>query len=133
MNRIALLIAATVLAAGCATEVPRMKNETSYERYQPYIGSPIDHFTAFRFDGWEAVGRNQVVVWTSINVAYLLTVWDTCHDLNFAQNIGLTSSGHTVSKFENLHVGADTCPIQEIRPVDIRSYKKDRAALREKK
>jgi hypothetical protein len=135
MIRIAPLIAASLLLAGCATGtgVARMKNETPVDRYRPYIGTPIDHFTAFRFDSWESVGPNQVAVWTGVNEAYLITVWDTCRNLNFAQHIGVTSTGNTVSKMESLRVGRDRCPIESIRPIDIRRYKDDRAALREQK
>jgi hypothetical protein len=133
MNHIASLIALSLLSAGCATSVARMKTETPIDGYRPYIGAPIDSFTAFRFDGWEVVGRNQVVIWTGVNDAYLVTVWDTCRDLNFVQRIGISSTGHSVSRFETLHVGQDRCPIESIRPIDMHRYKEDRAAAREKK
>jgi hypothetical protein len=133
MNRNALLIAVLVFLAGCATGVARMKTETAVDRYRPYIGTPIDQFTAFRFDGWELAGPNQVVVWTGVNEAYLITVWKSCRDLNFAQQVGVTSTGHTVSRMESIRVGRERCPIESIRPIDIRTYKEDRAALREQK
>jgi hypothetical protein len=134
MKGLALLIALSALTAGCASGngVTRMKSETPYDRYRPYVGTPIDHFTAFRFDSWESVGPNQVVIWTGVNQAYLITVWETCRNLNFAQHIAVTSTGHTVSKMDTLRVGEDRCPIESIRPVDIKRYKEDRAALREK-
>ena len=74
------------------------------------------------------MGRNQVVVWTQINDAYLITVWDSCQDLNFAPRIGIKSIGNTVSRLDSIRVGRDRCPIQEIQPIDVKRYKADRAA-----
>jgi hypothetical protein len=133
MNRILSLIALTLLSAGCATGVARMHGDAPVTRYQPYLGAPIEQFTAFRIDGWELAGHNQVVIWTGVNTAYLLTVWDSCQDLDFAQHIGISRTGSTVHRLESVTVGRQRCPIESIRPIDIRQYKADSAALREKK
>ena len=37
-----------------------------------YAGTPIERFTAFDLDGWTPVSRNQLVVWSGPNEAYLL-------------------------------------------------------------
>jgi hypothetical protein len=126
-----LLAGAVAMLPGCATGIARLDGETSVDRYRPYLGDPIDHFTAFSFDGWEFGGGNQVVVWTGVNEAYLITVWNSCRDLDFAQHIGVTSTGNSVSRMEVVRVGRQRCPIEEIRPIDIRGYKADRAAQRE--
>jgi hypothetical protein len=125
------LAAAVSVLAGCATGMARRTDEGGIERYRPYLGDPIDRFTAFDFQGWEFAGDNQVVVWTGVNEAYLITVWNTCTDLAFAQRIGVTSTGSVVSRIEAVRVGRQRCPIEEIRPIDIRGYKADRAAARE--
>lgn len=132
MNRITLLIALATITAGCAAGPTRMKDEAGYERYRPYLGSPIDQFTAFRFDSWEVAGPNQVVIWTNPGAAYMVTVWDSCQRLNFAQHIGITSTGSSVSRGDSLRVEDQTCPIESIRPIDVHRYKEDRAALRGK-
>jgi hypothetical protein len=77
------------------------------------------------------VSRNQLVVWDSINRAYLLTVWDSCRDLKFANTIAVTSTSRTVSKFEKVLVERDSCPIKEIRPIDVKQMKADRRAAAE--
>jgi hypothetical protein len=125
-----LAIVATGLT-GCATGISRLDGERGVDRYRPYLGEPIDHFTAFDFQGWEYAGDNQVVIWTGVNEAYLLTVWSTCTELDFAQRIGVTSTGNTVSRMEAVRVGGQRCPIEVIQPIDIRAYKADRAAQRE--
>ena len=127
------LLALLVLpwAAGCASPLSRL-NEGGFEtRYVDYAGAPIDKFTSFRLDGWTPVSRNQLVVWNGPNEAYLIKVWDTCRDLMFANGIGVTSTTRTISRFEKVRVGRDSCPIEEIRPIDVKHLKADRAAAAE--
>jgi hypothetical protein len=82
-------------------------------------------------DGWNAISKNQLVVWTGINKAYLLTIAGYCPDLEFAHAIGVTSTGNTVDRFEKVLVGRDRCLIKEIRPLDTKQLKEDRKLLRE--
>jgi len=84
--------------------------------------------------GLEQAGVAAVVsylVWTGVNEAYLIRVWSTCTDLNFAHRIGVTSTGHTVSRLESIRVGRQRCPIEDIRPIDVHGYKADRALAHE--
>jgi hypothetical protein len=129
MKLTVLLGSLVILVSCCATGIGRLSDETALERYQPYLGAPIDRFVAFRFDSWESVGRNQLVIWTRFNEAYLIKVWDTCRDLVFAQRIGIKSTGSSVTRFDSVRVGPDSCPIEEIRPIDI-AYRADQARTR---
>ena len=133
MNRIALLIAAMILLGGCASGIARMKGETAGDRYRPYVGTAIESFNAFRLDGWELAGPNEVVIWTGLNQAYLVTVWSSCQDLAFTNHVGLPTTSRTVSRMDSLRVGRDRCPIESIRPIDIKRYKEDLALQREPK
>jgi hypothetical protein len=117
------LLAAGVLAAGCATG-PKLD-------YTDYAGEPVKSFYMGNFDGWTAVSRDQLVVWTGMNKAYLLTVTGYCPDLQFAHTIAVTSTGSTVDRFEKVLVGRDRCLINEIRPLDTKQLKEDRKLLRE--
>jgi len=55
------------------------------DRYNAYAGEPIDHFTWLgRYDGWEPIGRYELVVFTGVNDAYLLKVMPPCENLQFA-------------------------------------------------
>lgn len=101
-------------------------------RYVDYAGEPVEEIRAMRgVDGWTPVSRNQLVIWTGINEAWLLKVWDNCADLNFANSISVTQTGRSISKFEKVIAGRDTCPIQEIRPIDVERMKADRKAARD--
>ena len=120
----ALAVAAcTALLAGCATG-PKLD-------YTDYAGEPVKSFYMDNFDGWSSVSKDQVVVWTGMNKAYLLTINGYCPDLQYANVIAVTSTGNTVDKFEKVIVGRDRCFIKEIRPLDTKQMKEDRKLLRE--
>ena len=118
-----LVFAAATLLAGCATG-PKLD-------YTDYAGEPVKSFYMNELDGWNAISKTQLVVWTDINKAYLLNVTGYCPDLMYVNAIGLTSTGSTVDKFEKVLVGRDRCFINEIRPLDTKQMKEDRKLLRE--
>jgi len=116
-------VACAALLAGCATG-PKLD-------YTDYAGEPVKSFYMGSFDGWNAVSKDQLVVWTSLNKAYLLSITGYCPDLQYANAIAVTSTGSTVDKFEKVIVGRDRCFINEIRPLDTKQMKEDRKLLRE--
>lgn len=119
------------MLAGCAGGSPRVEHSETLGRYLDYAGEPVDRATSFRLDSWELVGRDRIVLWTGVNEAYLVTVWDTCRDLQFTQHIRVVSGiDNQISRFDKVMVGRDSCPIKEIRPIDVRQMKADRAAER---
>jgi Family of unknown function (DUF6491) len=116
-------IVGTALLAGCATG-PKLD-------YTDYAGEPVRSFYMNTFDGWTVVSKDQLVVWTGLNKAYLLTITGYCPDLQFANAIAVTSTANTVDKFEKVIVGKDRCFINEIRPLDTKLMKEDRKLIRE--
>jgi hypothetical protein len=121
--KIAMLLATAALVTGCASG-PKLD-------YTDYAGEPVKSFYMNDLDGWNAISKNQLVVWTGFNKAYLLTIYGYCPDLEYAHAIGVTSSGGTVDRFEKVLVGRDRCLIKEIRPLDTKQMKEDRKLLRE--
>jgi hypothetical protein len=111
------------LLAGCASG-PKLN-------YVEYAGEPVKSFYMNDLDGWNAISRDQLVVWSGFNKAYLLKIAGYCPDLQFANAIAITSTGNTVDKFEKVLVGRDRCLINEIRPLDTKQMKEDRKLLRE--
>lgn len=114
-----------LLVAACSTG-PKLD-------YREYAGEPIKQFYMASYDGWTPVSDNQLVVWTGINDAYLLTIRGYCPNLKFANAIAVTSSGSTVDKFERVIVGRDRCLIDEIRPIDTKQMKADRKLIYEQR
>jgi hypothetical protein len=126
-TRAVLGIAITLLAA-CSAGIPvRQDPEEVRTRYESYAGAPIDHFTWLgHYDGWEALGRDELVLFTSVNNAYLLKVSPPCHDLRTAERVGLTATGGSVyARLDSVTTRAWRCRILQIRRVDYRRMKAD--------
>jgi hypothetical protein len=126
-NLLALALVAAV-ASGCASGLSRSSGDRVLERYESYIGEPIRGFTAFRMQSWQPVSRTQLILWTSINDAYLLTIANNCPELMFTDSVQVTSTASGVSTLDQVRVGGDRCPIQKIQPIDIRQWRQDRDA-----
>ena len=129
MKTMTAVILAAFLVSACATTgggIERSKGEQLLSKYEPYVGEPVDSITAFRTDSWQPISRTQLVLWTTVNDAYLLTVWDTCRDLPFVQTVGVTSTSSSISRFDSVIVRNDRCPIVQIQPIDVRQMRADR-------
>ena len=126
-NVLAAIAFASVLAAPVASAQTRATQQQNLERFEKYAGAPIDEFEFFSLYKWQLVGPEKVVVWSTINDAYLITVEKPCPGLEFARGIAVTSKQrHIVSaKFDEVTYGKGRCQIAQIRPVDYRQMLKD--------
>ena len=126
-NVLAAIAFASVLAAPVASAQTRATQQKNLERFEKYAGAPIDEFEFFSLYKWQLVGPEKVVVWSTINDAYLITVEKPCPGLEFARGIAVTSKQrHIVSaKFDEVTYGKGRCQIAQIRPVDYRQMLKD--------
>ena len=126
---VASMVAAALLA-GCASTLAKLNGPKL--DYTEYAGEPVKSFyLGTGYDGWSAVSKDQFVLWSGINQAYLIKVTGYCPDLQFANTIAVTSTANTVDKFEKVLVGHDRCFISEIRPVDTKQMKEDRKLMRQ--
>ena len=124
----AWLLSAAALLAACSGIPLKQRQDAQRARYEAYAGPPVEQFTWLgRYDSWQSIGTNQLVVWTTPFQAYLIKVAPPCENLQFANRIGLTSTANTVSaRFDFVKVGRQwRCPIQEIRPVDYQRMRQD--------
>lgn len=130
MHSAALAITLLALCAGCATGGPAGAPPPPDE-FQPYAGPAVDEFRYFTLDGWEVVDRYRVVLWVDVTSAYLITVRPPCVDLDFTERLGVSSTLHVISRFESLFPKRqEPCPIEEIRPLDVKRMRADRAAAK---
>ena len=129
MKQIPILILVALLTVACASGPQRVRSDDTLAQYLGYAGEPVRGFTSFRLQSWQPLARDRLILWNGVNEAYLVTVWDSCPDLQFAHSIGVTSTGNQVTTFDHVRVGRDRCPIRAIRPIDVRQMKADRAAL----
>jgi hypothetical protein len=124
-----LWLAISLTLVSCASVAQRaVKDQEERDRYVRYAGAPIEQFTYLgRFDSWNALSRSELVVFTTINDAYLLKVWQPCIGLPFVNRVGVTSTSGTVNRgLDSVLVDGQRCPIEEIRPVDYRRMLADR-------
>lgn len=124
---LAAALAVSAALSACSNTPPRKDPEAVRARYASYAGEPLDRITWLgRFDSWEFLGNNQLLVFTTPNTAYLLAVTPPCTDLPFVQNIGLTSTASTVTaRLDAVIVKGFRCQIAEIRKVDYARMRDD--------
>ena len=126
-------LAFLALLSACSDIPLKHREEAERARYLQYAGAPIDEFTYLgRYDSWTALSKDEIVVWTTINDAYLITVAQPCTDIMFVQHIGLTSTLHTVNRrFDFVKVSGQNCFIKQIQPVNYLKMKQDARKARE--
>ena len=131
MKKFLFALFSTAMVSACSSGL--LKSAGFRVDYNNYAGEPVSDIVVMRgIDSWTPVSRDQLVIWTGINEAYLLRVWDTCPDLTFVNSIRVTQTGYTINKFEKVIAGRDTCPILEIRPLDVKQLKADRKAAKDR-
>ena len=96
-------------------------------RFQQYAGAPVDDFRMVDVFQTQIVGDWNVVVWSSINVVYLLTVDKTCAKLEWAKGFAVTqeTSMKVTKTFDFITFDHQRCKIVEIRPVDYKAMLND--------
>ena len=116
-----LLCGALLLAGGARADAPETQRK-NLDRFAPYLQEPVEQFKFWSMYKWQLVGSDKVVIWTTIDDAYLLTVETPCTQLQWARDLGVTSqASHTVMRrMDSVIAGNDRCRILDIRPVDYR-------------
>jgi hypothetical protein len=130
MKRFVFAAFGLALLSACGTGLARRDDLNL--KYVDYAGEPVEQIRSMRgLDGWTPVSRNQLVIWTGHNEAWLIKVWDGCINLSFANAIQVTQTGRTITRFDKVLVENESCPIIEMRPVDVVRMKADRKAARD--
>jgi uncharacterized protein DUF6491 len=125
MKKWTAIIAGAVLMSAC---VHTPSYQERYAKYEPYLGEPIDSFTALTKDSWQPISRTQLVLYMTFNQAYMLTVADNCPELAYSNAVGVTSTTSQITTLDSVIVRGNRCRIQQIQPIDIRRMKADRNA-----
>ena len=101
------LIICLLILAGCATN--RMSLSERSEAYDNYIVEnkleKLDRITTFRFEGWADLSDQHLIVSTSFNRIYLLTLKNTCFDLYSSSAIKINQTGSVLqAKFDSVSI-----------------------------
>jgi len=124
-TRLMALIAALGLMVGCVSGRHGSSAAPTEDMYLKYAGPPIDSFTYLgHYNGFRTLGGQKVVIWTTINDAYLIKVLEPCVNLPFTNKLALTSSAKTVTRSVDWVIADhDRCRIESIRHIDYRAMK----------
>ena len=125
--RLLWLLMALALFAGVAFADTREHEDEQLARYNKYAGAPIDGFTMFRMWKWQVVGPERLVIWSTINDAYLVRVEKPCDRLEWTHAVVVTQKmrQQVTKKFDFVVFGNQRCKIAEIRPVDYKKMLKE--------
>ena len=125
--RFSWLLIALALLAGVAQADTRAHENEEFARYKQYAGEPIDEFSMFRMWKWQVVGPERLVIWSTINDAYLVKVDKPCVRLEWTHAVVVTQKMRqkVTKKFDYVVFGNQRCKIAEILPVDYKAMLKD--------
>ena len=106
-TRLWLAVLLSISLVGCATT--GMSNAERTLAYDQFIVSEkleeLNQITAFRFDSWSSLGQEHLIISTSFNRPYLISLRNSCFDLNTANVIGINNTGSTLhAKFDSITV-----------------------------
>lgn len=111
-------ISVMAVMTGCSSMPPKERHAQALAEYQQFADPPVNQFPYFRLERWEVLGRDKLVVWTSVRNVYLLTVNGGCPDLEWTQTISLTSNVNQISKnFDSVIARGLKCQIRQIEPI----------------
>ena len=79
------------------------------ELYQNYVIEnkleQLKSITSFRFDGWRELGKEHLIIFTSIRKPYLITLKNRCADLRFSNTLGINKTGNSLhANFDSIFV-----------------------------
>ena len=113
----------------------RERQDAELMMFEQYAQEPVDRIrTFFGVDRWQSLGPDKLVVWTSVNRAWLLTLTAPCSGIEFQHTIGISSTNSTIHRrFDKVQFEHQSCFIDEIRPVDYKTLKRERRERNEAK
>ncbi len=141
MKRLAMVLLAAAVLAGCAT-AGRLSSSERLALYRAHAGAPVRDFQYFgSLNGWTELGDSALAVWTRPSEAWLLSLSGPCMDLSYAPAISVTNMmGRVSAKFDRVIVRGGSpgmvpmpCRIDTIQPLDVKALRVSEKELREAK
>ncbi len=127
--RVVIAIVGLVLGASACTTTAeyRAREDTELARFERHAGMPIERINTYTgLDRWRSLAADKLVIWTSINRVYLLTLRAPCSGLEFQSALAITSTNNIIDRrFDRVQVDGLSCYISEIRPIDDKALKQE--------
>lgn len=107
MTLIIRMLSVVLILSSCANQ-----GLTDVERtalYQNYVLEnkleKVKSITTFRYNGWRELGKEHLIIFTSIRKPYLITLKGRCIDLRFSNTLGINHTGSTLhANFDSIFV-----------------------------
>ncbi|HRQ64599.1 MAG TPA: DUF6491 family protein [Xanthomonadaceae bacterium] len=126
--RLLAMTIAVAVVAGCATKPARHAEAQAYFKH---MGEPVEDVRAFRLTDWRPLDRYHLVVWRSVNEAFVIRVQEPCTNIDFARSVAVEFQAPVLrSRFDFVRIDGDRCRIEEIRPVDYRLVRQEMRTVR---
>lgn len=118
---------AALLASCSGIGALEQQDAAQHARFNTYAGAPVSQFTWVTPNrSTQAIWTDQLVAWTNVNQAYLITVAQPCPNLMVASHVGISSSAGTVfAHADRVFAQGRTCVIQTIQPVNYLQMQRD--------
>ena len=129
LQRLGLLCAGALSMIGCVSSTEyRERQDVELAMYEEYAGAPVDRIRTFNgIDRWQSLSPSKLVVWTTVNRAWLLTLSAPCSGIEFQHTINISSTNSTVyRRFDKVEFEHQVCFIRQIHPIDYKTLKRER-------
>ncbi|RDI99385.1 hypothetical protein DVT68_00530 [Dyella solisilvae] len=144
MPKAPFALLAAGLLVGCASTSTTLTTQQRLELYQQHAGAPIESFRIDNFirtRSWTPLGDQALAVWPLGSDGYLLELRGQCFGLSTSPRISITNSrSQIVTRSDSVvpapltikrPIGAYSCRIQSIRPLDTRALHDAKRELRD--
>lgn len=116
---VAMFAGALMLGACASNGGPDERMARRHDFVQQFAGPPVESFHFWDMKRFEVLGDYDLMVWTTLEDAYLITVERPCPGLVFAKGVGLSSTQRRVhQRFDTVNFDQQRCDIQQIRELD---------------
>ncbi|MFM6987117.1 MAG: DUF6491 family protein [Arenimonas sp.] len=128
---LSILIATAASAATTKTD-RQTRMEERREFVTGFAGEAQSSVRFSRFYDFEPLGTDTLLLYESLNRAYLVKIEDFCPDMPSAFKLGVDNSSSSLHvRLDAIVVRGNRCRIIEIRPVDVKAMKAAQKAKRE--
>ena len=128
---LSILIATAASAATTKTDRQTRMDERR-EFVTGFAGEAQSSVRFSRFYDFEPLGTDTLLLYESLNRAYLVKIEDFCPDMPTAFKLGVDNSSSSLNvRLDSIVVRGNRCRIIEIRPVDVKAMKAAQKAKRE--